>query len=29
MMEGVVERGTATNLKNANYRIAGKTVLPR
>jgi cell division protein FtsI (penicillin-binding protein 3) len=25
MMEGVVERGTATNLKNANYRIAGKT----
>jgi cell division protein FtsI (penicillin-binding protein 3) len=25
MMEGVVERGTATNLKNANYKIAGKT----
>lgn len=25
MMEGVVEHGTATNLKNANYRIAGKT----
>jgi len=25
MMEGVVERGTATNLKNANYHIAGKT----
>ncbi len=25
MMEGVVERGTATNLKNADYRIAGKT----
>jgi cell division protein FtsI (penicillin-binding protein 3) len=25
MMEGVVEKGTATNLKNANYRIAGKT----
>jgi cell division protein FtsI (penicillin-binding protein 3) len=25
MMEGVVERGTATNLKNPNYRIAGKT----
>lgn len=25
MMEGVVENGTATNLKNANYRIAGKT----
>jgi cell division protein FtsI (penicillin-binding protein 3) len=25
MMEGVVERGTAANLKNANYRIAGKT----
>jgi cell division protein FtsI (penicillin-binding protein 3) len=25
MMEGVVERGTAMNLKNANYRIAGKT----
>jgi cell division protein FtsI (penicillin-binding protein 3) len=25
MMEGVVEYGTATNLKNANYRIAGKT----
>ena len=24
-MEGVVENGTATNLKNANYRIAGKT----
>ncbi len=25
MLEGVVEHGTATNLKNANYRIAGKT----
>lgn len=25
MMEGVVQQGTATNLKNANYRIAGKT----
>ena len=25
MMEGVVEHGTATNLKNLNYRIAGKT----
>jgi cell division protein FtsI (penicillin-binding protein 3) len=25
MLEGVVENGTATNLKNANYRIAGKT----
>jgi len=25
MMEGVVEHGTAINLKNANYRIAGKT----
>lgn len=25
MMEGVVERGTATNLKNADYKIAGKT----
>jgi cell division protein FtsI (penicillin-binding protein 3) len=25
MMEGVVEHGTATNLKSANYRIAGKT----
>jgi cell division protein FtsI (penicillin-binding protein 3) len=25
MMEGVVERGTATNLKNASYHIAGKT----
>ena len=25
MMEGVVERGTATNLRNLNYRIAGKT----
>jgi cell division protein FtsI (penicillin-binding protein 3) len=25
MMEGVVEHGTATNLKNANYTIAGKT----
>ena len=24
-MEGVVEHGTATNLKNANYKIAGKT----
>ena len=25
MMEGVVEHGTAINLKNTNYRIAGKT----
>ena len=25
MMEGVVERGTATNLRNPNYKIAGKT----
>ncbi len=25
MMEGVVEHGTAVNLKNANYKIAGKT----
>ena len=25
MMEGVVEYGTATNLKNADYKIAGKT----
>ncbi|TFG89525.1 MAG: penicillin-binding protein 2, partial [Candidatus Atribacteria bacterium] len=25
MMEGVVEHGTATNLKNSNYKIAGKT----
>jgi len=25
MLEGVVENGTATNLKNANYVIAGKT----
>jgi cell division protein FtsI (penicillin-binding protein 3) len=25
MMEGVVEHGTATNLRNTNYRIAGKT----
>jgi cell division protein FtsI (penicillin-binding protein 3) len=25
MMEGVVEYGTATNLKNSNYKIAGKT----
>ncbi len=25
MMEGVVERGTAMNLKNTNYKIAGKT----
>jgi cell division protein FtsI (penicillin-binding protein 3) len=25
MMEGVVKNGTATNLKNANYKIAGKT----
>jgi len=25
MLEGVVERGTATNLKNLNYKIAGKT----
>jgi cell division protein FtsI (penicillin-binding protein 3) len=25
MMEGVVERGTAINLRNSNYRIAGKT----
>lgn len=24
-MEGVVEHGTATNLKNPNYKIAGKT----
>lgn len=24
-LEGVVERGTATNLKNPNYKIAGKT----
>ena len=24
-MEGVVQHGTATNLKNANYKIAGKT----
>jgi cell division protein FtsI (penicillin-binding protein 3) len=24
-MEGVVEEGTATNLKNPNYKIAGKT----
>lgn len=24
-MEGVVEHGTATNLKNADYKIAGKT----
>ncbi|HAF28363.1 MAG TPA: peptidoglycan glycosyltransferase [Bacteroidales bacterium] len=25
MLEGVVERGTAANLKNDNYKIAGKT----
>jgi cell division protein FtsI (penicillin-binding protein 3) len=25
MMEGVVEHGTASNLNNANYKIAGKT----
>lgn len=25
MLEGVVERGTATNLRNAHYKIAGKT----
>ena len=25
MMEGVVEHGTAVNLKNSNYKIAGKT----
>lgn len=25
MMEGVVEHGTAINLKNSNYKIAGKT----
>jgi cell division protein FtsI (penicillin-binding protein 3) len=25
MMEGVVQHGTAINLKNANYKIAGKT----
>jgi cell division protein FtsI (penicillin-binding protein 3) len=25
MLEGVVENGTATNLRNANYTIAGKT----
>lgn len=25
MMEGVVEHGTASNLKNADYKIAGKT----
>ncbi len=25
LLEGVVENGTATNLKNAHYRIAGKT----
>ncbi|EMR03539.1 penicillin-binding protein [Cesiribacter andamanensis] len=25
MLEGVVERGTATNIKNAHYAIAGKT----
>jgi cell division protein FtsI (penicillin-binding protein 3) len=25
LLEGVVERGTAKNLKNSNYRIAGKT----
>jgi cell division protein FtsI (penicillin-binding protein 3) len=25
MMEGVVEHGTATNLKNSTYKIAGKT----
>ncbi len=25
LLEGVVERGTASNISNANYRIAGKT----
>lgn len=25
MLEGVVEKGTATNLKNSNFKIAGKT----
>jgi cell division protein FtsI (penicillin-binding protein 3) len=25
LLEGVVDRGTASNLKNAHYRIAGKT----
>jgi cell division protein FtsI (penicillin-binding protein 3) len=25
MLEGVVENGTATNLRNSNYKIAGKT----
>lgn len=25
MMEGVVDHGTATNLKNPNYKVAGKT----
>jgi len=25
MLEGVVERGTATNLRNSNYKVAGKT----
>jgi cell division protein FtsI (penicillin-binding protein 3) len=25
LLEGVVERGTATNLKNRHYRVAGKT----
>jgi len=25
MLEGVVEHGTASNIKNANYKIAGKT----
>jgi cell division protein FtsI (penicillin-binding protein 3) len=25
MLEGVVERGTAINLRNSNYKIAGKT----
>jgi cell division protein FtsI (penicillin-binding protein 3) len=25
MLEGVVENGTATNIKNVNYKIAGKT----
>lgn len=25
LLEGVVDQGTASNLKNANYRIAGKT----
>jgi cell division protein FtsI (penicillin-binding protein 3) len=25
MLEGVVERGTAENIKNSNYKIAGKT----